>query len=332
MLTNFQINVTQLFTEYSYECLLGEGCFGKIYKLVKKDTKEVFAVKKVYIDPKYHNRELDNFYALKDSPGILKLVHYAEETLDNLTIFLDQFSEKKGNGFIEQERDSLWRISKNYTKVLYILTKAYDNNLRSYILSKKLDRRAFKLISLQLLKGLHEMHRKGVAHRDLKPDNILINEKSFEVVIADLGSAKQIGLNKGGIAYICSRAYRAPELLMGSTIYGTRIDLWSLGCILFEMMNETGSRFFRGKNGKEMLREILKVIGEFNNQDLKGMNVKKKVTIESKIHMIDVTKLVRSCFTKEDIDFGLGFLKWNPNDRKEAGSLINSKYFEDVQG
>lgn len=330
MLQHYQIDIKDLFTKFSYNRLLGEGCFGKIYELVHQPTKQIYAVKKVYIDPKYHNRELDNFLALKNSPNVLQIEKFAEVNLDDLTIYLDEFSEKKGNDFITQERDSLWQVSRNYTKVLYILTKAFDDNLRNFILSRKMDKTTFKTVSLEILKGIDSMHRKGFAHRDLKPDNILINEKNLEVVIADLGSAKKIGKDTGGIAYICSRAYRAPELLMGSTVYGTRIDLWSLGCVIFEMMTKSTNRFFRGKDARAMLREILKVIGKFSNTDLKGMNITKKVTIESKIERVDVKGLLREGFGDEEVEFGLKLLRWNPKERKEAGELVESSYFRNI--
>lgn len=327
MHSDFKISIEDLFSRFQYVKQLGEGCFGKIYELYDVPTKTSYAVKKVFIDPKYHNRELENFFMLKNKPGVLQIEKYCEIDLDDLTIYMEKFADKKGSNFTTMERDSLWSIQSCYTKVLYILTKTYSNNLRNFIIANKVNKNNFKQIAMQLLKGLDSMHSVGIAHRDLKPDNILINEGTLEVVVADLGSAKKIESNGGGISYICSRAYRAPELLLGSTVYGTAIDLWSLGCVLVEMITESTNRFFKGKNGTEVLKEIISLLGPFNNQDLQDMNVVKNVKITSQIEQVDVKKLIKKDFSASDIDFVMGFLKWSPLARKDLKSVVESKYF-----
>ena len=327
MLSEYQIGIEDLFTRFEYVKQLGEGCFGKIYELYDTVSKTHYAVKKVFIDPKYHNRELENFFMLKGKSGVLQIEKYSEVDLDDLTLYLDKFSDNKGSSFITLERDSLWSIQNCYTKVLYILTKTFSMNLRTFITSNKVTKENFKQISIQVLKGLNSMHSVGIAHRDLKPDNILIDKETLEVVIADLGSAKKIDSNGGGISYICSRAYRAPELLMGSTVYGTSIDLWSLGCVLIEMITDTTNRFFKGKNGTEVLKEIIALLGPFTEQDLIDMNVTKNVKITSQIDRINVKKMIRKEFTSQDIDFVMGFLQWSPKRRNDLSSVINSKYF-----
>jgi len=327
MHADYKISIEDLFTRFQYVKQLGEGCFGKIYELYDTQSKTSYAVKKVFIDPKYHNRELENFFMLRNKPCVLQIEKYCEIDLDELTIYLDKFADKKGSNFTTMERDSLWSIQSCYTKVLYILTKTYSNNLRNFIIANRVNKTNFRQIAHQLLRGLNSMHSVGIAHRDLKPDNILINESSLEVVVADLGSAKKIDSNGGGISYICSRAYRAPELLLGSTVYGTAIDLWSLGCVLIEALTESSNRFFKGKNGNEVLKEIIALLGGFTQQDLNAMNVAKNVKITSQIDRIDVRKMIKKEFSAADVDFVMSFLKWSPADRKDLKSAIESKYF-----
>lgn len=83
-----------------------------------------------------------------------------------------------------------------------------------------------------------------ICHRDLKPQNVLINADTLEIKLCDYGSAKVIEADQDNLAYICSRYYRAPELLFGHTRYTTAIDTWSLGCILMELL--TGEPVFPG--------------------------------------------------------------------------------------
>lgn len=327
MLSEYQLSMEDLFTQYEYVKLLGEGCFGKIYELYNPTTKIRYAVKKVFIDPKYHNRELENFFCLKGKPGVIQIEKYSEVGLDELTAYLEKLSDAKGSSFASMEKDSLWSIQSCYTKVLYILTKTYSMNLRTFIISHKVGKKNFREIAFQILKGLESMHKVGIAHRDLKPDNILINEDTLEVVIADLGSAKKIDADGGGISYICSRAYRAPELLLGSTTYGVKIDLWSLGCVLLEMVTESTNRFFRGKNGTEVLKEIIALLGAFTLQDILDMNLPKNVKITSQIEQSDIRKLISKDFSTSDVDMAMGFLKWSPKQRANLKTILESKYF-----
>ena len=101
------------------------------------------------------------------------------------------------------------------------------------------------------------MHRQGIAHRDIKPDNILVdaegqyNEGQPTLKICDFGSAKLLESHnrplerllpgeappRGSVTYISTRYYRAPELLYGNAYYGVEIDRWSAGCVLAELFS-----------------------------------------------------------------------------------------------
>lgn len=72
----------------------------------------------------------------------------------------------------------------------------------------------------------------SIAHRDIKPQNILVDNVKHKLIISDFGSAKQLVKSEANLAYICSRCYRAPELIFGATDYTPQIDMWSTGCVL----------------------------------------------------------------------------------------------------
>lgn len=88
----------------------------------------------------------------------------------------------------------------------------------------------------QLISGVHHMHTRNIVHRDLKPHNILVNSNGI-LKIADFGLARSLGATDFPYSSeVVTLWYRAPELLLGATNYGCEIDIWSLGCIIYEMI------------------------------------------------------------------------------------------------
>lgn len=124
----------------------------------------------------------------------------------------------------------------------------------------------------EVLLGLEYLHSLDIVHRDIKPSNILINPKLRVAKICDFGSAKVLTANSGPWAsYICSRFYRAPELILGSDCYDDSVDMWSMGCILAEMIS--GEILFRGEEtSMDQLVEIICVLGQVSEYQLAEMN------------------------------------------------------------
>ena len=95
-----------------------------------------------------------------------------------------------------------------------------------------------KRYSKEILNGLSYMHEKRIVHRDLKPENILL--MNGEVKICDFGSSKFIDEQTfKNTPYVVSRYYRAPELILATNKYNEAIDIWAVGCILFELLTRT---------------------------------------------------------------------------------------------
>lgn len=98
-------------------------------------------------------------------------------------------------------------------------------------------------VGFQVLNGLTHMHGLQICHRDLKPENILTSTENgkLTVKIADLGTSKKLlqSTPRMNTPYVVSRYYRAPELILGNKYYDWSIDVWSFGCIFFELLTGT---------------------------------------------------------------------------------------------
>ncbi|CAK92753.1 unnamed protein product (macronuclear) [Paramecium tetraurelia] len=141
----------------------------------------------------------------------------------------------------------------NKTKYLHLVMDLYQGNLKNAI------RVPIKRVAKQLFQALEYLESQNIMHRDLKPANILY--QSGNIYLADFGSAKKMDGSKS-LSYVCSRAYRAPELLFGQIFYNTKIDIWAAGCILAEL--ELGKQLFFGQNTVDQIVEICKFLGTPN--------------------------------------------------------------------
>lgn len=122
----------------------------------------------------------------------------------------------------------------------------------------------------QLFRSLAYIHSLGICHRDIKPQNLLLDPKTGVLKLCDFGSAKHLVRGEPNVSYICSRYYRAPELIFGAIDYTTKIDVWSAGCVVAELL--LGQPIFPGDSGVDQLVEIIKVLGTPTREQIREMN------------------------------------------------------------
>ena len=122
----------------------------------------------------------------------------------------------------------------------------------------------------QLCRSLAYLHATGICHRDIKPQNLLVDPRTHILKLCDFGSAKALIPGEPSVAYICSRYYRAPELIFGATDYTTAIDIWSAGCVAGELL--LGHPLFPGNTGVDQLVEIIKTLGTPRPDEVIAMN------------------------------------------------------------
>ena len=83
-----------------------------------------------------------------------------------------------------------------------------------------------KLYAYQSFRAMAHIHALGVSHRDIKPQNLLVEPTNHALKICDFGSAKRLIKGQVNVSYICSRYYRAPELILACSDYSNKIDIW----------------------------------------------------------------------------------------------------------
>ncbi|XP_014288041.1 putative glycogen synthase kinase-3 homolog [Halyomorpha halys] len=225
--------------------LIDTGTFGSVSVTTLLHSNEVVAIKTVYLENKVSNRELEIMKTVRHC-NIIELKYY----------FFDKDQDKiKMNLVLEYLPQTLYKILKHYQRYRMKLHPTY-----------------IKVFIYQLLKALNYLHSLGICHRDIKPQNLLLNYATGELKLCDFGSAKKLVEGERNIAYICSRYYRAPELLFGSINYTTKIDVWSAGCIFAELLFDRV--FFSASSTLEMLVEIIKVLGTPTEGQIHKMNPK----------------------------------------------------------
>lgn len=137
--------------------------------------------------------------------------------------------------------------------------------LKKYTQNKGMSLQAVKAYTKQLLIGLRHIHKCGIMHCDIKPDNILISAGHNIVKICDLGSASEIS-EVEVTPYLVSRYYRAPEIILGQE-YGPPADNFAMGAALYELF--TGKILLPGRSNNDMLRYMMEVKGRFSNKMIK---------------------------------------------------------------
>jgi serine/threonine protein kinase len=245
--SSHNLNENQPEPNYTYNAtqIIGSGSFGVVYKAVIAETGETVAIKKVFQDKRYKNRELQMLKELKH-PNVIQLrqAFYSPG---------DKTDEVYLNCVMDYVQDTLSKTIRQYSK---------SKSLMPLIL--------VKLYSYQMLRSLAYIHAIGICHRDIKPQNVLVDPVTHVLKMCDFGSAKKLVKTESNVSYICSRYYRAPELIFGATDYTTAIDVWSTGCVIAELV--LGTPIFPGDSAVDQIVEIIKILGTPNKTQIIAMN------------------------------------------------------------
>ncbi|KAH7294724.1 hypothetical protein KP509_27G015200 [Ceratopteris richardii] len=289
---------------YMAERVVGTGSFGIVFQARCMETSESVAIKKVLQDKRYKNRELQIMQML-DHPNIVSLRHCFYSNTDKDELYL--------NLVLEFVPETVYRVAKHYSRVNQRIPLIY-----------------VKLYTYQICRALAYIHTGlGICHRDIKPQNLLVNPHTHQLKLCDFGSAKVLVKGEQNIAYICSRYYRAPELIFGAVFYTTAIDIWSVGCVLAELL--LGQPLFPGESGVDQLVEIIKVLGTPTREEIKCMNPNYTDHKFPQVKAYPWHKVFPKRTPPEAVDLVSRLLQYSPNLRYTALEACVHPFFDELR-
>ncbi|SIO73369.1 Shaggy-related protein kinase theta [Babesia microti strain RI] len=291
---------------YTLENIVGYGSFGVVH-IGKTISGEIVAIKKVLQDPRYKNRELSIMKDIKH-PNIVELKDYFYTE----TVGEDGNKQKYLNVVMEFVPDTVYKTLRYYIKNF-----------------KQLPLFIIKMYAFQLCRALGYLHLMGICHRDLKPHNLLVNPKTHKLKLCDFGSAKKLVKGEWSVAYICSRFYRAPELMLGTNEYTTAIDTWSIGCVIGELF--LGKPLFAGDTGIDQLVKIIQVLGTPNKEQMYAMNPNYCDVSFPDFPQIDLATIFPKDTPSYAIDFINKFLQYDPTNRIHPLEALSHPFFEQLK-
>ncbi|KAF8674740.1 hypothetical protein HU200_048021 [Digitaria exilis] len=304
--------------------------FGEVYKAWDRVGRRLVAVKHLRGRPDagfvptnhhYFTREATSLAACRGHPSIVKLVAtHADETHD-----ID------GDFFV-------------------VTGYAGPINLRAYMKLRSKQGRPFQEHEVrdamrQLLSGAKHVHKKGVLHRDMVPENVIVDKQSVRgekmvYKIAGFGvSEPAVGAEKDGSAALASpEPYRAPELFLGSEDYDGRVDTWSLGCVMAELVTGDGGTapfFSADVEAEPVFKKVLRVVGTKGILEWPGLKLLARRDVAAELRekgCASYAGCLRDMFPEEKLsEAGFevlsGLLEPNPEHRLTAATALRKPWF-----
>jgi len=290
--------------QYTQCKIVGNGSFGVVFQTKLIPSGEDAAIKRVLQDKRFKNRELQIMRIVKH-PNIveLKAFYYSNGERQKDEVYL--------NLVLEYVPETVYRASRYFNKLKTVMPMI-----------------EVKLYIYQLFRSLAYIHSQGICHRDIKPQNLLLDPSTGILKLCDFGSAKILVENEPNVSYICSRYYRAPELIFGATNYTPKIDVWSTGCVMAELM--LGQPLFPGESGIDQLVEIIKVLGTPTREQIRTMNPNYMEHKFPQIKPHPFSKVFRKA-PAEAIDLITKLLEYTPTQRLSAVEAMCHPFFDELR-
>lgn len=280
---------------------LGEGTYATVFKGRNRHTNDLVALKEIHLD----SEEGTPSTAIREISLMKELKH------ENIVALHDVIhTENK----------------------LMLVFEFMDGDLKKYMDTHG-DRGALKpgLIKsfmYQLLRGIDFCHQNRVLHRDLKPQNLLINSKG-QLKLGDFGLARAFGIPVNTFSNeVVTLWYRAPDVLLGSRTYNTSIDIWSAGCIMAEMY--TGRPLFPGTTNDDQIVRIFRIMGTPSERTWPGLTQFPEYKSNFQVYATQDLRQILPQIDSTGIDLLQRMLQLRPELRISAHEALNHPWFHDL--
>ncbi|KAI7740382.1 hypothetical protein M8C21_012729 [Ambrosia artemisiifolia] len=296
-------------TEYERLGKISEGTYGVVHKARDKKTGEVVALKKVKVGgdregfPVTALREI-NILGMLQHPSLVEMKEVVTDDYDGV----------------------------------YMVMEFVDHELKGYMerMRQPFSQGEVKRLMLQLLEGVAYLHDNYVMHRDLKTSNLLLSNNG-ELKICDFGMSRQYASPlKPYTSLVVTLWYRAPELLLGMKKYSAAVDMWSVGCIMAELLS--GKPLFDGKKEVEQIDKIFRTLGTPNESTWPGYSklpgvkpnfVKQPYSLLRKKFPVAVFT-GSPALTETGFDLLNKFLTYDPEKRITAREALDHRWFREA--
>jgi serine/threonine protein kinase len=289
---------------------VGEGTYGEVFKARCQKTDRIVALKRIKLDgedegiPSTAIREISVLQELQH-PNIVKL--------------------------IEQRIDGDSSPESTAPKKLWLVFEFVDQDLKRFTKSRgKLEPELVKNFSRQLLTGLEHCHLRRLIHRDLKPQNLLVDEKTMQLKIADFGLARALSLLPVPklTHEVVTVWYRCPEILLGIEKYSYPVDCWSVGCIIAEMASL--SPLFPGDSEIDTIFRIFRKLGTPTTEvwdTLGDMPCMKSTFPQWRARGLQNINRLPEVLGNLGIEVVEALLRYDPKHRVSAKRALQMEYF-----
>eukprot|EP00978_Attheya_sp_CCMP212_P039147 scaffold201029_cov63-Attheya_sp.AAC.2 len=280
---------------------LGEGTYGVVYKARDRKTDQIVALKRIRLEVEDEGIPST---ALREISLLRELSH------DNIV----------------ELKDCVQSDGK-----LYLVFEFLDRDLKKYMegCAGMLDPMLVKSYLFQMCRGLAFCHARGVMHRDLKPQNLLVS-RDGRLKLADFGLARAFCPPIRPLTHeVVTLWYRPPEILLGSQTYAPPVDVWAIGTIFVEMV--TKRPLFPGDSEIDQLYKIFRQLGTPNEQVWPGVTQLQDWNPAFPIwYKSAYGNTVLSNMDRNGLDLLEKFMLYSPKDRITAKDSLNHPYFEDL--
>ncbi|KKK15958.1 cdk5 [Aspergillus rambellii] len=280
---------------------LGEGTYATVFKGRNRQTGELVALKEIHLDSE-------------------------EGTPSTAIREISLMKELKHESIV-----SLYDVIHTENKLMLVF-EYMDKDLKKYMDTRgdrgQLDQATIKSFMHQLMNGIAFCHDNRVLHRDLKPQNLLINKRG-QLKLGDFGLARAFGIPVNTFSNeVVTLWYRAPDVLLGSRTYNTSIDIWSAGCIMAELY--TGRPLFPGTTNEDQLQKIFRLMGTPSERTWPGISQLPEYKPNFHVYATQDLGIILPQIDPLGLDLLNRMLQVRPEMRISAHDALQHPWFHDL--